>query len=390
MSATTDLKFLQYFTRGTFVFGRVATVLAATVALLSHPASAQTRPAADQVLAATPLPVPVPVTGDLVVTAASCRAPFREGGSTDCRIGDTVLVKFQNLTEWIKADPVKHDPSNLIIALNNHPLNGTHANVLIANSNLMTFDMIVPEGSDPDAEANKQAWREILRKHHSPATMMISVGLRGTPTFYGPVKLSFRLYPWYTPIIFFGIGSLLLSIIWLAGKTNLIRSGAKPAGGQTPYSLGKAQMAWWFVLIVASYLYIWLLTENRDSLTPGVLILVGISAATGLGSQVAGASKAGAVATPQAVPDPAEASVPPISDASPSQISKGVLADILGDENGVCFDRLQMAAWTVVLGLVFIVEVVSDLNMPDFSPTLLGLMGISSGTYIGFKLPGKS
>lgn len=66
------------------------------------------------------------------------------------------------------------------------------------------------------------------------------------------------------------------------------------------------------------------------------------------------------------------------------------LADILGDENGVCFDRLQMAVWTVVLGLVFVIEVVNDLNMPDFSPTLLGLMGISSGTYIGFKLPGKS
>ena len=48
-----------------------------------------------------------------------------------------------------------------------------------------------------------------------------------------------------------------------------------------------------------------------------------------------------------------------------------------------------MAAWTVVLGLVFIVQVVNDLSMPDFSPTLLGLMGISSGTYIGFKLPGK-
>lgn len=149
-------------------------------------------------------------------------------------------------------------------------------------------------------------------------------------------------------------------------------------------------MAWWFVLIVASYLYIWLLTENRDSLTPGVLILVGISAATGLGSQVAGGSKTSAAAAPAAGPDPVEASASPISVASPSTIFGGFLADILGDENGVCFDRLQMAAWTVVLGLVFVVEVVNDLNMPDFSPTLLGLMGISSGTYIGFKLPGKS
>lgn len=182
-------------------FWRIA--LAAAVASLPYSAIAQPPVAANSVLAATPLPVPVPIAGDLSVTAASCRAPFREGGSTECRIGDTVLVQFGNLTEWMKADPVKHDPANLIIALNNHPLNGTRANVLIANSNRLTFDMSVPEGSDPDSEANKQAWREILRKHHSPATMMISVGLRGTSTFYGPVKLIFRLYPWYTSIIFF-------------------------------------------------------------------------------------------------------------------------------------------------------------------------------------------
>jgi hypothetical protein len=25
--------------------------------------------------------------------------------------------------------------------------------------------------------------------------------------------------------------------------------------------------------------------------------------------------------------------------------------------------------------------------MPQFNPTLLGLMGISSGTYLGFKVP---
>ena len=236
-----------------FAVGRLTTVLATAITLLWYPAPAKTLPAEHQALAATPLPVPVAGAGDLVVTAASCRAPFRDAGTTDCHIGDTVLVKFENLTEWVKADP-RHDPANLIIALNNHPLNGTHANALIANSNLLTFDMVVPEGNDPDSEANKQGWREILRKHHSPATMMISVGLRGTPTFYGPVKLSFRLYPWYTSIIFLGIGSLLLAVIWLAGKTNLIRvPGAKPAGGQTPYSLGKAQMAWWFVLIVASY-----------------------------------------------------------------------------------------------------------------------------------------
>jgi hypothetical protein len=46
-----------------------------------------------------------------------------------------------------------------------------------------------------------------------------------------------------------------------------------------------------------------------------------------------------------------------------------------------------MAVWTVVLGFVFVVAVYNTLAMPDFSATLLGLTGISAGTYVGFKIP---
>jgi hypothetical protein len=68
-------------------------------------------------------------------------------------------------------------------------------------------------------------------------------------------------------------------------------------------------------------------------------------------------------------------------------VSTGFLQDILRDETGVSFHRFQMAAWTVILGFVFVISVYQDLAMPEFSATLLGLMGISSGTYVGFKIP---
>ena len=64
--------------------------------------------------------------------------------------------------------------------------------------------------------------------------------------------------------------------------------------------------------------------------------------------------------------------------------------DLLSDENGISFHRLQMAIWTLVLVVVFIRAVYSDILMPDFDATLLGLMGISSGTHLGFKLPEKA
>jgi len=56
--------------------------------------------------------------------------------------------------------------------------------------------------------------------------------------------------------------------------------------------------------------------------------------------------------------------------------------------------RLQLSSFsdfrvTIVLGIIFVSSVYNNLSMPEFSTTLLGLMGISSGTYIGFKFPEK-
>jgi len=45
--------------------------------------------------------------------------------------------------------------------------------------------------------------------------------------------------------------------------------------------------------------------------------------------------------------------------------------------------------FTVILAVIFVVKVGSSLAMPDFDATLLALMGISNGTYLGFKLQGK-
>ena len=70
-----------------------------------------------------------------------------------------------------------------------------------------------------------------------------------------------------------------------------------------------------------------------------------------------------------------------------SRHSHHFLIDILSDANGVNFHRFQIAAWTVVLGIIFVTQVVRELAMPQFDGTLLGLMGISAGTYLGLKIP---
>ena len=65
--------------------------------------------------------------------------------------------------------------------------------------------------------------------------------------------------------------------------------------------------------------------------------------------------------------------------------SKGFFADILDDGNGVSIHRLQYLLWTLMMVVVFLVNVTTTGKMPEFSVTMLGLMGISSGTYVTIK-----
>jgi hypothetical protein len=69
--------------------------------------------------------------------------------------------------------------------------------------------------------------------------------------------------------------------------------------------------------------------------------------------------------------------------------SKNVIEDLISDANGISLHRFQIFVWTIVLGVVFIGSVIRELTMPEFGATLLALMGISSGTYLGFKFPEK-
>lgn len=137
-----------------------------------------------------------------------------------------------------------------------------------------------------------------------------------------------------------------------------------------PYSLARFQMAFWFFLLITSFLFIWLITGASDTITGSTLALIGIGAGTALGAAAIDVTKED---------DGAD---------RPISISQGFLTDVLSDRvNGISFHRFQMLVWTLVLGILFIYSVWYRLSMPEFSATLLALLGISSGTYLGFKIP---
>ena len=234
------------------------------------------------------------------------------------------------------------------------------------------------------------------------------------------------------------IGSTLVLLVWLARSTNIIREpGPPPAPGKRrPYNLGRAQMAFWFFLIYSSYLTIWLITGALDTITASLLALMGISAGTALSdlmidsgkdtsktnqtqdlsaekqaleqsiSQTQTQLEAAYEAASSALTDQSnrdalnrqltdsrtrlgqiDQQLQALSSQQSATVSSGFLRDVLTDSSGYSFHRFQIFAWTIVLGIIFISSVYNSLTMPEFSTTLLGLMGLSAGTYIGFKFP---
>ncbi|MES2107236.1 MAG: hypothetical protein V4577_00715 [Bacteroidota bacterium] len=192
--------------------------------------------------------------------------------------------------------------------------------------------------------------------------------------------------------------------------------------GCAPYSLGKVQMAFWFSVVLASFVFIWLITDNYDLITTGTLALIGIGAATGLGAISISNNKSEAVVKKiqalqaqqgelRQATDLLRASLPAAgvegkiayNEFLDCQLSSSInnlidslkvgkdsfFNDILTDENGVSFHRLQMVTFTGVLGFVFLYTAWATLTMPDFPPTLLTLQGLTAGTYLGFKIPEK-
>lgn len=346
---------------------------------------------------------------------------------------DLIQVRVENLAEWAATN----DPKKIVPYLNGLSLRGNYPEEIDTSKNQLSFHLrVLPE--------NKHAWIDLLGAPTSiRRAVTFSVGGENQSPFDSvydlgnPVELTV-ISPWYGVIALIVVVVTFTVFIWLARKTNIIREpGPKPAGTQLrPYSLGRAQMAFWFLLILSAYVVVWLITGALDTITPSLLALMGISAGTGLSEAMIDSGRDAAnqgqlrdrtaekgvleqdISQVQAQVSQIESKptmspedlsnreslnnrlsslrlrlsqvsqeIQTLSPAAGSEVSKGFLHDILNDGSGVSFHRFQILAWTVVLGIMFISSVYNELSMPEFSASLLGLMGLSSGTYIGFKFP---
>jgi hypothetical protein len=80
-----------------------------------------------------------------------------------------------------------------------------------------------------------------------------------------------------------------------------------------------------------------------------------------------------------------DATKPPVNSES-----QGFWSDILSDAQGLALYRFQMLVFNLLFGVLFILYVVQHVSMPEFDGNILTLMGMSAGTYAGFKIPEKT
>lgn len=227
----------------------------------------------------------------------------------------------------------------------------------------------------------------------------------------------------------------LVLLSCLAHVPGVLRDPFAPVrpDGLQPYSLARLQMVCWLYIIVCTYLLLWKVTGRIDTLSASATILLGISAFTAVGSGVIGANLSSSNPPTALLASDIEKMHPYFWDVllAPNQRKRDAyikdlkekitnasakdrkssaerlqaldqaeryfktnvifrfMKDLIMDGPSANPGRFQMLVWTAVLAGVFIYETWSKLKMPEFDNSVLALMGISSGAYLGFKQQGK-
>lgn len=280
----------------------------------------------------------------------------------EIRLGDYVRVEVEDLISLLSQPP--RPGIKTILFIDNLPMRGIYH--LFSDSLNKTLVYRVTRDSSSVA-----AWN-IIYKYPRPfqKQVSISVGYEDTSPLPSEAKLTFilvsKLAFW---LALSGMGIVLVLLIFLAKKSGIIRD--ESASENKPFSLSRTQLAYWTIIVISMFVYIWVLTSEIPPITGSTLILLAISIGTSAGAKVV---------------DSSQSEIDRHQDLN----SDGFLIDLLSDSNGVSIHRLQMLVWTIVLGLYFVRTSILYLTIPQLDDSMLALMGISNGAYVGLKIPENS
>lgn len=331
-----------------------------------------------------------------------------------------ITLRVQGLKKWL--DDEKIDPDQLTLYLSEREMLGIHPRSVDKEAGKIIFLL----SRTPDAvsktlqnDDSKQAWAIFLSPPRLYRNVRVSFGKPKSNAVPGGIGMRFLILmrPWSLVLLAVALAGLAV-LLYYAIIGDLLRNPGKLpkslSGKQKKsYSLAKTQMLFWFTIVFFSFVVIWLVTWDRMSIPGSILGLLGISAGTTAGGMFLGqkqqeakqkaaasgqnisAVTAGVQAETSSAASPSQSiggaspqsSAADTSEATPSL---GFWRDICYDNGGPSLQRVQVVFWTAWLGAMFLRAVWDTLAMPDHDASLVGLMAISSSTYLSSKLPSQN
>jgi hypothetical protein len=307
------------------------------------------------------------------------------------RLGGRLDVLTQGLDKALADSLV--DLGSLVLFVNDRPVQ-----TIVARSGAADAITVLVTDSDTNRVIVRQATNYAVTPRATVRTGLGTAALGPFPWSDGRIRATtIELYaPLRLALIVAGMLLGWLLARWAGGVAALLE---EPGNGGAAWSLARWQAATWFAVIYLSFLFLYAVTgELNTSITGQSLVLMGISGATGAMGAAIGQGKADAAArvlrsagVTRVVAAASPASQPLEVQRALGRLGKpgggGFLSSVLNDASGPTVYRLQLLLWTCVIAAIYLWEVWHRLAVPQFSTNVLMLVGISGGTYLGFKVP---
>lgn len=315
-----------------------------------------------------------------------------------CDFDNVLKVSAPGLAAWRQSAGV--DPTKIQLVLSGTRMTGLVPRFGSGNETDTVTFKLQRFRDKPDSVA---AWDELLKSSLAPEPVGATVALaddRSEVSASRAMTLTVQPFAYRLGVALVVLLALLIGLGIFGSRTSwtFLRDDFEVPNDVVgtkgrKFSLGKVQMAAWSVAILVGFVLVglalqtvWVLNEINETL----VILLGISVTTA----------AGAMAL---VPDPVTRQLELLKTATAAEqpaikaklatllTSGGPLKDILRDlgSDSPSLHRLQNLVFTIVLILMFLYGSLTAGSFPNFSGTLLALMGVSGGAYLGFKAAAK-
>jgi uncharacterized membrane protein len=172
-------------------------------------------------------------------------------------------------------------------------------------------------------------------------------------------------------------------VFYIYKKTTLLRiSMPKSASGKvnrdTPFSLATVQMFFWWIIVIASIVFLYIVTGVYMPIPSTVLGIIGVSTLTNLGAKTIDDNT-----KRTKVGDKGDDALKKYESIKSISFWKDLIQD--GSETA-SLTRVQNVVWTLLFGLYYIIQVYKHVAMPDIDVSMLVMMGLASGAYVGAKI----